>query len=281
MSNGSTIALALLSCCDVSGAPCKPSLPALASAAALTTAAAPAVATPAPAPRPETVAPAPRFATPLGIADLEGVVRASGVTTAMLGGRAHDSEIELPGDLRVVTRCGAHGCVDGLVAGRRTLIPAALAAAEEKALRDGDGYFLERVVRVPWSDERHVSAYVAESELSGGAHANNHLSCRTFERAGGRALMLADVLPPRSAALLLAKVQALLDDPNAAIDAGLGFDASTDWSRYHVTPTGFRFASAPGDAPAILLCAEGTYPLASDSMLEIDPDAVPVRFLLR
>ncbi len=252
--SGSVLALAILAACGKGGAPCEPSPQ-----------------------RP--AAPARHFATRFGIANLDRIVRATGLTTAVLGRRAHDDEIEYPGDVRVITRCGANWCTDGLVAGPRTLIPPVLSGDEARTLSTDDGYFTERVLRVAWSDQRYVSVYVAESEFSGGAHANNSLGCRTFDRAAGRELSLAEVLPPRSAALLLAKSQTLLEDANAAIDAG--FDGLTDWAHYRVNARGFRFADSPGDSPAILLCAEGVYPLASDSILEIDPEAIPIRFLLR
>ena len=215
----------------------------------------------------------------VAIGDLDGIARAAGRGTALLPRRSADAAVDLPDGVRIVTHCGATWCVDGLTVGDKTLIPAVL-DAEEAETYGADGAMLERVIRVAWSDETHVSIYVAESAYSGGVHADNSLACRSFDVATGRLLGLGDVLPAASVELLGKRIAPLLDDPDAAIEA-LG--APIEASGFALTNDGFRFGTATArGAPgtAIILCAEGP---DSDSsrVLEIPLDNLPAGYLLR
>ena len=212
------------------------------------------------------------------ISDLDDVVQVTGVSTAALGRRSGSASMELPSGVRIETRCGPTWCVDGLTAGGTTLIPAALDAEEERAYGEGGGE-LERVIRVVWSDDAHVSVYVAQTEYSGGAHANNTLACRTFDTRSGRALGLRDVLPSESVELLLKKVPPLLDDPETAI-AVLG--KPIEERGLSLDERGFRFGrpgSTRAASPSLILCAEGEYPRSSSTILEIPLQAIPAGYL--
>jgi hypothetical protein len=167
--------------------------------------------------------------------------------------------------------------VDGLFIGDRPLLPAEL-TKEEQMIYQADGAWLERVLRVVWENDKLVSVYVAESEFSGGAHANNKFRCRTLDRQTGRALTLHDMFPSSSAELLIAKVNALFD-ANTAMEV-LGHDLETDGS-YRITPDGFRLrpvGEVTGGRPEIILCAEGAYPLGSSTLFELPIAALPMKY---
>lgn len=217
----------------------------------------------------------------LAIADLEDVVLPSGLvpTTAALGERHQPGRRELPGDLVVETRCGESWCVDGLSVRGRTLLAAEPTAEERRWVRRG---WLERVVRVDWWDESFVSVYVAESSfVEGAAHANNALRCRTFDARSGRALSLRDVLPARSAALVLAKARRLFEDEVAIEELGHALDFGPG---YELRSDGFRLARTDrhgGERPEIILCAQGVACGSDGAMVELRLEAMPVAYLLR
>ncbi len=227
----------------------------------------------------ETAGPTP-LARKLNISELDDIVRPeSRPTTAELGRRTRPTREELPGNLTVETRCGRNWCVDGLISNNTVLIAPELQPDEAKALRD-PGAWLERVIRVAWQDDAHVSAYVAVSEFSGGAHANNQLSCRSFARKPGRALSLKQVFQPRFAELLLSGTPRLFDDTVSLEELGEPLDAAG----FQVDPQGFRFGRAgrlKGTRPEVILCAQGPYPSDSGTILELSVEALPVGYLLR
>jgi hypothetical protein len=209
----------------------------------------------------------------MSIPDVVDQAPSGGPTTAMLIRRASPGVRTLPNDLQVETRCGANWCVDGLASADHVLLPAEPDAEALEGLAEPDAW-LEQVVRVAWQDERYVSAYVAQSEFSGGAHANNILQCRTFDVRSGRALSLQEVLPPAAADGLLARATRFVD-PDPARD---GPAPDIDASGFAFVARGFRFAGPPPGpeaVPAIVLCGEGDYPRESGSVLELPIEALP------
>jgi hypothetical protein len=154
--------------------------------------------------RPE---PGDALAREVDIFEAVDVPHPTGVTTFALpqrGGEPAPAGADSDGVV-VRTRCNDHGCVDGLFDRDKTLID------PQEAEADGE-YGLERVVKVIDRSDRKVSVYLATSSVyRHAAHANNALECRTYSRDTGRRLRLRDVMPPRSAALVLAKVRALFD----------------------------------------------------------------------
>jgi hypothetical protein len=177
-------------------------------------------------------------------------------TTAALRPRGRpDPDRPLPGGLRITTRCEHGCCVDGLMAGDRVLLAAAVGAGQRSTCRHG---WLERVVRVAYQDETAVSIYVAESSYDdGAAHANNLLRCRTFDLATGHRMMLHDVLPGAQSGKALAAVRRRLRD-------------SIDFSRFTANTTGIRLRKDADGRRHVQLCSEGFYPGESESIVEID-----------
>src|SRR6266571_981620 len=90
------------------------------------------------------------FGQVVGIDSLDGIVPATGITTAALGQRQGDNLLELPQGIRIQTRCRANWCVDGVSAGKRVLVAPAPTAEQARVYR-GRGAWLERVIRVAWS----------------------------------------------------------------------------------------------------------------------------------
>lgn len=235
-----------------------------------------------PAPAPPAAFGGTAFARRLAIADLEGVEPpppGPAPTAAGLGARSGPAKRELPGGIVVETRCGDGWCVDGLSVRGKVLVAPKPTADEARWLRNGS---LERVVRVDWWDDAFVSAYVAETSFeAGAAHANDALRCRTFDARSGRTLTLGDVLPPRFAALVLAKARRLLADENLAIDE-VG-EALSSGGGYELSPKDFRLARTPGytgSRPEIVLCAEGAWQSVGGTILELRLEAMPLTYLL-
>jgi hypothetical protein len=200
------------------------------------------------------------------ISDLDGIVHPVGITSAALGRRPTQGRKEARDDLVIETRCGKNWCVDGLAVEGRTLIPALPRPDEAKLLRE-EGAWLERVLRVVWQDGTHLSLYVAQSEFSGGAHANNILRCRTYAKKQGRPLGLGQFLDKRRAGRVLGKTRRWLGGERDGMDietAGFTPDAH-----------GFRLETGAGGRPAVVLCAEGSYPSESDAVIELRLQAIP------
>ena len=87
-------------------------------------------------------------------------------------------------------------------------------------------------------------------------------------------------MPRASADLLLAKTRRLLQ-PSVGLQE-LGFDL--DALGFDVGVEGFRLGRTRGyggERPEIILCAEGAYPSASENILELRIEALPVGYLLR
>jgi hypothetical protein len=216
----------------------------------------------------------------LSISDLPDLrAPGPGPTTAELARRssADEGTSEVGPGIAIVTHCIGDSCVDGLedTATGAMLISAAL-SADEMALvgTDGSGW-VERVVRVSYVSDRYVSAYIAESSFSGGAHANNVLSCATYDRAKARPAPLADVLG--GAPHVLPDVQALLNDEDLSMEVlGTNSEGGLVVRGDYLLTQGAR-----GPAAAVVLCADGSYPDASGSVLEIPLDQIPVEYLLR
>jgi hypothetical protein len=214
--------------------------------------------------------PATRAPRIVSISDLPDLHPPTGVTTAAVGQRRSGGTVELGGGLQLVTRCGSNAawCVDGLIHDRRTLISPYLSFEELQVYDPGHGggdAWLERVIRVAAHDDRFVSLYVAESEYSGGAHANNSLTCRSFDAMTGNALALFDVIPYDDAERLLADLRGALADD----------DADPAYHLYSIPDDGAddrAFLVIDGE---VVLCAEGDYPLASSSVLELSLGALP------
>lgn len=171
----------------------------------------------------------------VSIRDLFHVRAFDDLTTAELPRRsaAAKGSREPAVGIEVITHCTPDACVDGVrdAASGSVLVAAALSADDRAALSASDGAWLERVARTAYVSARFVSLYIAESSYTGGAHANNVLTCATFDRRTGREVTLGDVLV--GAPHLRARVQALLDHPNLAIDVlgepldGPGFTLSS------------------------------------------------------
>jgi hypothetical protein len=140
--------------------------------------------------------------------------------------------------------------------------------------------WMERVVRIAWQDTSVVSVYVAQSEFSGGASANNSLTCRSYDILRGHLLHLQDVLAKRSVELLLAKARGLLD-ANVAIDElGKPLEANG----FEFNEQGFRMDRSThyhGTHPEIVLCGESPYPSEAGSIVELRIEAIPVGYLMR
>ncbi len=227
----------------------------------------------------------------LWISDLEresAPRRHASPSTALLARRSKTNEgsRRLAPDFELSTRCSGNACVDGLrePGAGLPLVSAALTADDREILAP-QGSWLERRLWLASATDRFVSVYVAESSFSGGAaHANNSLSCRTFNRKTGRQLTLADVLP--DASRLTARVQALIDDPDRAVEVlGDSLDSGgVDASGSQLTARGFIVKPVPGrkttDGILLELCAEGPYALAG-SVVEIALDRIPATYLRR
>ncbi len=81
------------------------------------------------------------------------------------------------------TRCQSGTCLDVLVDTRSGLT---LLDAEGLGEIDVEaGHWLERRARITYADDQIVSALVAESSFTGGAHTVNDLRCQTWDRASG------------------------------------------------------------------------------------------------
>lgn len=213
----------------------------------------------------------------VSVSALDGIVPPTGITTAMLGQRQADAVVDDDAGLRIVTRCRGHACVDGLTLNGRVLVKPELDAADAAVYRQGNAW-MERVIRVVWPGQGRVSIYVAESEYSGGAHANNSLACRTYDTKTGRMLRLRDVMPAASARRVMTRVGALLSDVNRGIDV-LGEIVPEGYS---LDERGFRLGrsdSPRGIGPELYLCAEASGPRGG-TVLEIRLDAIPTWYLL-
>jgi hypothetical protein len=179
-------------------------------------------------------------------------------------GRRHEATNEArPGGIQIQTRCGANWCVDGLSVNGRSLVAPVLTPGEARSLGERTSW-RERVLRISWQDESFVSMYFAESEYSGGAHANNILRCRTFDSRNARAITLRDLTGAKAAERLLVDAKATLGE--------LGND-----SEFNFTMEGFRLVRSPSShdgQPAIVLCGEGEYPRNSGVILEARVDLV-------
>jgi hypothetical protein len=177
----------------------------------------------------------------LSLTDLAGPPP-GGLTTAMLSTRGTPGPADTDGSaaLTVSTSCGPEFCVDGLHddAFGRWLVPASV-TLDEAPILAADGW-LDRRVFLATASLQWVSAFVGLSEFSGGAHANNDLACRTFDRRTGRPARLADVVGEARSAELLAR---------AAVTADADY-----------TPRDDAFLVGPDDA--ITLCAEAPFCMA-------------------
>lgn len=227
--------------------------------------ASPAAACPEPEP-----AHAPVLAVVRGISEAVEVPPPSGITTFQLPRRGLDAELPIVDALAVRTRCDRHGCVDGLVDRTKTLI-----APKRYEVFDSEAFVLERVVHVADVTADKLSVYVATSEYSGGAHANNDLECRTYRRKTGERLRLRDVMPARSAALVLAKVRALFEPERAIEGVGATLPAIRASAR-EVSDRNLRVEHGAG-RDHVVLCVSSD----DGKVLEVHVDALPVDFLLR
>jgi hypothetical protein len=204
---------------------------------------------------PACLPPAPPISVEVSIDDLADIVTPSHAfpTTERLGscvGLAMSAREDA--GVRITTSCVSGSCVDGAADGAsgRTLLAPTLNADDRDVVRGGGG--VERVVRVAFATPEYVSLYVAETTMSpGAAHANNSLTCRTFDRHSGRELRLGDILTAPGARRVVAAAQALNDDETALerLDATLP---------RHVTfsDVSFRWGSGHGDEPQLILCGE-------------------------
>jgi hypothetical protein len=197
----------------------------------------------------------------------------TGITTFALPRRHANQSRDFGDEVSVQSRCDEHGCVDGLFDHAKTRI-APRRDADEQFDR-GVPFELERAVQVVDRSEDKLSVYVAISEYSGGVHANNALHCRTYSRTTGKRLRLRDVIPPRSAALVLAKVRVLFDPIRGLDETGellpqirVGAD-DVDDQNFRVEQHGGR--------DHVVLCVSNDH----GDVLEIRVDALPVDFLLR
>lgn len=219
-----------------------------------------------------------QFARRVKVGQLEGVETPSGITTAELKRRTASREQEVGPGIRIITRCSDNWCVDGLQVDGRTVI-APSPSLEEKKVYQSEGEWLEQVIRVAWESDRYISIYIARSEFSGGAHANNTIICRTYRRAGGKLLSLEDVLPAVSANRLLNKARDLFNEDKAFDVLGDSLNAQG----FELKLKDFRFertAEHRGENPEIILCAQGPYPSGSAELLELRVEAFPVAYLL-
>ncbi len=175
------------------------------------------------------------------IDDLPGARPRSDIpTTAMLGRRSKPGSTTAQG-MTVITVCGETYCTDGLRDERSGSLLVDPAPTPDEREVERQGGWLERVLRVVYVSEDFVSLYVAESSLSAGAaHANNRLSCTTYDRHTGHALPLDARLQPDVD-------QALRSEP-----------------LYLTTLRGSLVKS-----DELVVCAEGTDPIASGTIAEV------------
>lgn len=135
-------------------------------------------------------------------------------TTAMLRSRTMppSGQREQVGDIIVTTQCGPRYCTDGLRDSRSglDLIPTTLSAEENELVAASAE--LERAVRIAHLEESYLSAYKGFTEFSGGAHANNELTCGTWDRRTGRKVSLSEVLPPAEASALKQRAAVALQE---------------------------------------------------------------------
>jgi hypothetical protein len=230
-----------------------------------------------PPPPPATTRPEPESGHVLGrvvdIFEAVDVPHPTGVTTFSLPQRTGDAALDVGDGVAVRTLCDDHGCIDGLFEHGKTLI--APRREPDEQFDRGTPFELERVVQVVDRSDDKLSVYVATSEYSGGAHANNALGCRTYSRATGRRLRLRDVMPPRSAALVLAKVRVLFDPIRGLEETG-ELLPEIRVSAEDVDDRNFRVEQRVG-RDHVVLCVSSDYA----GLLEIRVDALPVDFLLR
>ncbi|WNG18180.1 hypothetical protein [Cystobacter fuscus] len=141
---------------------------------------------------------------------------------------------EQVGDIIVTTQCGPHYCTDGLRDSRSglELLPTAL-TVEESELVAASAEF-ERAVRIAHLEESYLSAYKGFTEFSGGAHANNELTCGTWDRRTGREVGLSEVLPPAEASALKQRATVALQE----------FLEETGRPRYTLDELSFLYDSA-------------------------------------
>ena len=161
----------------------------------------------------------------------------------MLPGRNRLAEGRKPSlaGLAIQTRCGERWCTDGIedLAFDRTPIPAGLRAGDQEIL-DAPGW-LERVLLPVAAPGSRFSVLEGQSDFSGGAHAQNELTCRTLDRNSGRELSLEALLGEAAAALQRASVQQRLQAE----------DRDPQWNGYGI------------EAAGLLLDAEGRVALCA------------------
>ena len=223
------------------------------------------------------------FARLVDIGDLVELpkLRPVGVaSTFILPRRSTAQKVEVAPGIHVITRCAGRWCVDGLqIDGKLAIAP--LPTDEEQTIfgpEAPEAHRLERVVRVAFEGERHVSVHIIENQASGGAHATSHLRCLTFRRDTAKLVTLHDVIEPAMADRLMLKTRRLFD-ANTAIDvlgAPLG-GRGLAWTP-PMDATQLRFDRAGPTGAELVLCAAR----AGDTrtLLEMRLEAYPVGFLV-
>jgi|GEM_PF-3182507 len=169
-------------------------------------------------------------------------------TTAMLRARSlpPSGRREQVGTIAVATECGPGYCSDGLLdlSSRRVLVATMPTAAERESLA-GPGTF-ERALKVAYSGDSYVSVYQGYTEFAGGAHANNELSCATWDRRGGRKVSMSDIVSHRQVKSLEERAVAALED----------FLTETGHPRYTLDEESFLYDEAN---QRFILCARAPY----------------------
>ncbi|NOJ91794.1 hypothetical protein HMI51_02380 [Corallococcus coralloides] len=190
----------------------------------------------------------------VGLVSLEEVAptpRSRFPSTAMVRQRSQpaDGVREQTDNVAVVSHCEGLACLDGLkdLRSGRELISLAPTRDEKNILKEEGS--LERVVKIAHASESFVSAYTGHSEYSGGTHANNSLSCVTYDRHSGRPMRLKDAVTAR-------KAQSLMRDARRKLEA---FQQGQRLPAYQLTQEGFLHDSS---SDRIALCADAPPPMA-------------------
>jgi hypothetical protein len=141
------------------------------------------------------------------------------------------------GAVSVPAVCKEGYCKDGIFDAQtgREILPIT-PSPDEREILGAPGDFVD-AVRLTSVDDRWISAYLGQTEYSGGAHSNNELECAVFDRRTGRRVELQDVVGKRRARVELRRAQRLLDAQNEP---------------FHVDPRSFRLDPVNGGP---ILCA--------------------------
>lgn len=200
--------------------------------------------------------------------------------TFLLPERSVSQNLEVAPNIRVLTRCVARWCVDGLeIDGKVAIAP--LPTDEEQTTFGVDapaGHRLERVIKLAFDGRHHVSVYLVENQRSGGVHATSHMRCLTFDRPTKKLVTLHHVIEPAMANRLLLKTKGLFEGDKALEVVGRPLTGATNW-RPVLDASQFRFVERGATRAELVICA--VPPGDTREMVELRVEEFPVRYLLQ